>query len=266
MTCKICNTPTSAVFMKKVLGKFDVKYFKCNICKFIQTEEPFWLEEAYSNGAIGAMDVGIVQRNLILAKRTAFILEQIFKSEARNKKFIDFGGGVGLFVRLMRDKGYNFYRQDKYAKNIFARMFDIEDLTDKNFDCLTAFEVFEHLPNPLQELKTMLSFSDTILFSTNLQPNDQDLSNWWYLVPQGGQHIAFYHYKTFEYISKKFTLNFYSNGHNLHILSREKKKISFRKKNIILTLINKVIDIAQPSPPSLVQNDFEFVKSKINAH
>jgi len=38
-----------------------------------------------------------------------------------------------VYVRLMRDEGYNFYRQDVYCENIFAKSFDVEDLKEKKF-------------------------------------------------------------------------------------------------------------------------------------
>ena len=55
-----------------------------------------------------------------------------------------------MFVRIMRDKGFNFYRQDIHCQNLFAKHFDISNIkiTEK-FDLLTAIEVFEHLEDPM---------------------------------------------------------------------------------------------------------------------
>ncbi|PKP59337.1 MAG: class I SAM-dependent methyltransferase [Candidatus Altiarchaeales archaeon HGW-Altiarchaeales-1] len=191
MTCKICNSDTNEVFEAKILNSYNVKYYKCKHCGFIQTEKPYWLNEAYSS-AISSLDVGLVSRNLSFVPITASIIEKYFKV---NGKFLDYGGGTGLFVRLMRDKGFDFYRQDIYCENLFAQNFDINDLDDKKikFELLTAFEVFEHLKDPLIEIEKMFKLSDSILFSTELQPLENVTpDNWWYFVPETGQHISFY--------------------------------------------------------------------------
>jgi len=35
--------------------------------------------------------------------------------------FLDYAAGYGLFVRLMRDAGYNFRWSDLYCQNLFVR-------------------------------------------------------------------------------------------------------------------------------------------------
>jgi len=79
---------------------------------------------------------------------------------------LDYAGGYGVFVRLMRDIGFDFYWQDKYTENLFVRGFEYDE--KKRFDFLTSFKSFEHFDQPLQEIENMLSFSDNILFSTLL--------------------------------------------------------------------------------------------------
>jgi hypothetical protein len=78
-------------------------------------------------------------------------------------RFVDYGGGYGMFVRLMRDKGFDFYRSDKYAKNLFAKQFEASETI--SYDLLTAFEVFEHLVNPTDEVERMLKLSDAIFLA-----------------------------------------------------------------------------------------------------
>ena len=46
----------------------------------------------------------------------------------------------------MRDKGYDFYWQDIYSKNLYAT--DFEYTKNTKYEMLTAYEVFEHLPDP----------------------------------------------------------------------------------------------------------------------
>jgi 2-polyprenyl-3-methyl-5-hydroxy-6-metoxy-1,4-benzoquinol methylase len=186
----------------------------------MQTEKPYWLGEAYSS-AISDLDIGLVSRNVNTAPRIALIIDLFFNS---GSKFLDYGGGYGMLVRLMRDKGYRFFRQDLYCENLFAKHFDITDLENserKEFELLTAFEVFEHLDEPLQEIENMFKFSNNILFSTQLQPEGNTVSpDWWYLIPETGQHVSFYTEKSLHICAEKFGAKFFNLGRNLLLFSK----------------------------------------------
>ncbi|MBO4738753.1 MAG: class I SAM-dependent methyltransferase [Bacteroidales bacterium] len=221
--CKICNGTSSFAFSKQVLGRYQVSYFQCNSCGFIQTETPYWLNEAYSS-AIADTDIGYITRNLVNRNIVSSLINTAFNSKGR---FLDYGGGYGLFVRLMRDAGYDFYRQDKFCNNLFAQQFDIKSFNTINlsFDLLTAFEVFEHLENPVQEFENMLEFSKSILFSTELVPQN-NVSDWIYLSPHTGQHISFFSKQSLDILAEKYNLNLYTNGKNLHLLTPLKMTIN----------------------------------------
>ncbi|MFM6453388.1 MAG: methyltransferase domain-containing protein, partial [Planktothrix sp.] len=115
MKCKVCDSQSNYFATAQILNKYDINYFQCLNCGFVQTEEPYWLEEAYSN-AIAMSDVGLVFRNLMFSDLTSTLIFNFFD---HNSKFLDYGAGYGLFVRLMRDKGFNFYGFDKFCKNLF---------------------------------------------------------------------------------------------------------------------------------------------------
>ncbi len=231
MNCKICNNQSKFFLKNKALNKYDAELFQCESCGFIQTKNPHWLNEAYKS-AISQTDTGLVARNINLSNLTEKIIKQNFDY---NKRFIDYGGGYGLFVRLMRDKGFNFYRQDSYCENLFAQHFDTNGLknNDEKFELLTTFEVFEHLENPAEEVKKMLEFSDSILFSTELQPQDiKNQEDWWYFSPESGQHISFYTKKSLEELAKKFDLDLYTDNTRLHLLTKKQLEPSpFVEKN-----------------------------------
>jgi hypothetical protein len=216
MNCRICNSQTTLIHKGRILNKYDISYFQCENCQFIQTESPYWLAEAYTE-AIASTDVGLVGRNLLFKEMTEDILTKLFPE---CKSMVDYGGGYGLFVRMMRDRGFDYYRQDNFCKNLFAEYFDVKDRVIKAFDFLTAFEVFEHLSDPLKEIETMFSYAPTILFSTILIPSSlDDFKQWWYLSSMSGQHVSFYSYKSLEQIANNFSKKLYSNKINLHILT-----------------------------------------------
>ena len=117
LKCKVCESDSHHLAVAKVLCKYEVDYFKCSNCGFVQTEEPYWLEEAYSQ-PIASSDVGLAFRNLSFSQITQNLLFNFFNHQAQ---FLDYGGGYGLFVRLMRDAGFYFYWLDKFCQNIFSR-------------------------------------------------------------------------------------------------------------------------------------------------
>lgn len=239
MTCKICNQQTKQIFTAKMLNKYDMKYFHCPHCMFLQTEEPYWLEEAYSE-SINVSDTGYMQRNLDLSQKVTILLSLFFN---KNGKFLDYAGGYGVFVRIMRDIGFDFYWDDKYTKNLFARGFEFQS---SPIEAITTFESLEHFVNPLEEIEKMLAISKTIIFSTGLVPNPiPEPKEWWYYGLEHGQHISFYSQKTFQHIAKKYNLN-YANLDDFHILTDKKissvmlKILKFKKYGLHNFLAKKL--------------------------
>ena len=202
----------------------------CKICGYLQFVDPTWLDTAYSN-PINVEDVGIVQRNTKFLK---MILSLAITKVFAIKSLLDLGGGTGLLVRMLRDAGINAYWDDPYCENIFAREFSLKDFDHSRFSLTCAFEVFEHLLYPTDEVKRALDLSDVLVFSTELWRDSGEVSDWWYLGLSHGQHIGFYREQTIEYLAKIHSCHFYTNGTNFHILS--KHKLDQRKINISLKL------------------------------
>lgn len=216
MRCKICGSSVARIFAKQVLRKHDVAYYQCTSCRFIQTDDPYWLDEAYS-AAISDLDLGPVNRAVTGAKVTEGVILAGFDPDA---KFIDWGGGYGIFTRLMRDLGYDFYWSDRYCQNLFARQFVANAGTA--YELMTSFEVFEHLVQPMDEISDMLKFSANILFTTLLQAGPpQEIEDWWYLSPEHGQHISLYAIESLRVIARTFDLHLSSDGVGTHLLSRK---------------------------------------------
>jgi 2-polyprenyl-3-methyl-5-hydroxy-6-metoxy-1,4-benzoquinol methylase len=269
MKCHICHHTAEPLFKTRLLNKYDVQYFKCNTCGFIQTETPYWFEEAYKS-AITSLDIGLIGRNLYLNDQVSRIIDICFPE---SRIMVDYGGGYGMFVRMMRDKGYNFYRQDLYCENLFAAYFDLPDAPAATFDVLTSFEVFEHLQDPLAEIEKMFRLSGTIIFTTLLLPTDQkDLKDWWYISPLTGQHIAFYDQRTLAYLAQKFGKNLYTNGNNLHILTDKllssalvAEALGTQDHSFLSRLKRKLTGKSTPtvSRASLLPADYKFIEEKL---
>ena len=216
MKCALCLRSRNICFQAKVLNKYEINYFYCDNCGLLQTEPPYWLEEAY-NSAIADADTGLVSRNIAISKRLACILFFLFDKDG---KYVDMAGGYGSLTRLMRDIGFNFYWSDLYCDNIFAKGFEIAT-TEKPFSAITAFEVLEHVPDPVEFIQRLLSETETstIIFSTELFTGSPlQPEAWWYYSLNTGQHISFYQRKSLEFLGKRLSLATYSHR-NVHMLT-----------------------------------------------
>jgi hypothetical protein len=231
LNCRICGTTSSKIFRRKILNKYDVDYFQCSSCGFIQTEEPSWLEEAYRS-PINTEDTGILKRNILLVKRTSAILFFLFK---RKESFLDYGGGYGLFVRMMRDCGFNFFWSDPFTENLFARGFEYDPSHTDKIELITTFECFEHFIDPMQEIEKMLSISQSILFSTEtFSSGTPNPDTWKYYYFSHGQHISLFSLSSLRYVAKKYKMHLYSNGKSFHLLTnRSMNNLIF---NVLLKL------------------------------
>ena len=246
----MCGETSSKIFRKKILDKYDVDYFQCSSCRFIQTEEPYWLKESYKN-SINIEDSGLLDRNILFAKRASTVLYFLF-----NKRgvFLDYGGGYGLFVRLMRDHGFDFYWNDPFTENLFARGFEFNKGKQKRFELVTVFECFEHFADPIAELEKILPFSDSILFSTEIFPSTAPLpEEWRYYGFSHGQHVALYSLKSLEYIAKKYHLHLCTNKKSFHLLTRKK---------INNSLFNFLLYASHFGIPRLIRS---VMQSKVNS-
>ena len=214
--CPICGCPRQARFRALLLKKHDVQYFFCERCGLLQTEEPYWLNDAYAS-VIADADTGLVSRNLTIAHRLTNLLYWCFDPTAL---YLDFSGGYGLLTRLMRDRGFDYYWHDPYCKNVFARGFEWISAGQKA-SAVTAFEVLEHTADPLAFISKALAEANTstIIFTTELYEGEPPRpEKWWYYALETGQHISFFRRDTLTVLGQKLGLDSYSNGF-FHVLT-----------------------------------------------
>jgi len=247
--CKVCEGPSAFFGDAKVLRKYTVQYHRCDRCGFIQTEVPYWLEEAYSS-AIATSDVGIMQRNLVNCEITSAVLNLLFSGV---NQCLDFGAGHGVLVRLMRDRGFSFFWSDLHAANDYARGFERQD--GATYDFLTAFEVLEHMADPISGLNELMSLSENVLVSTLPVPEPAPaLPDWWYYSPTSGQHISFYTIESLRHLATRFGRHLLSVG-CYHLLSTKPQNrllfrlaASFRMAKVVNSMYHRT---------GLIENDHQ---------
>jgi len=262
--CKICNNESRFLFKAKVLSKYNVDYYQCNSCNFIHFDEVYWLNEAYEK-SIASNDTGYVTRNLRDAEIVSIILKLFYRK--KNSRFLDYGGGYGLFVRMMRDKGFNYFNYDKYSENLFSKFFEFDklDIHDR-FDLISSFEVFEHFVDPFEQISSMFLHTDSVLFSTSLVPKQiSSVDDWWYFAPESGQHISFYTKKALVAIAKRLNCRIYSNNKDFHLLT---KKRYILNPVLIITLAGSIINLIFGRHfnrrNSFIETDYRFIKDKMH--
>jgi hypothetical protein len=217
MHCKLCEHPVAWFGEGTVLHEHRAIFYRCVGCGSVQVNNPSWLAQAYS-APITVTDIGYASRNVYDSKLVKLLVAVLFN---RRAQFVDYGGGYGLFVRLMRDAGLDFYRYDKYCTNLFAVGFDAE--REKKYELVTAFEVFEHLESPKQSLSEMLGFADSVFFSTFVLPDPAPpLEEWWYYGLHHGQHIMFYSIAGLQALARDAGCRLLTNGRDFHLLTRRR--------------------------------------------
>ena len=251
------------VFTREIMNKYSVRYFFSDASGILQTETPYWLDEAYAI-AISDLDAGLVSRNLTNRVRLAPLLLHLFD---RNNKFLDVAGGYGLLTRLMRDLGFDFYSSDKYCENIFAPSF--EPSPKFKAAALCAFEVLEHVENPYEFImENMLKYeSDTFIFSTQTFDNDTiPDKNWWYYSLKIGKHITFCQPRTFQKIAEKLGANYFGIDNSYHVISRK----NIKKWLLRILRSEKLLDAyyyfyirRKMKPHSRTWDDYQLIQKKM---
>jgi hypothetical protein len=197
IACRLCNQPANPCGRQREL-RHEAHIYQCGHCDLLQTEAPHWIAEAYSQ-AISALDTGAIQRNQITVG-IALATAQIVGLD-KTARCLDWGGGHGVFVRMMRDRGFDFRWRDEYAENLFARGF--EGKLEEPYELITSFEVFEHFVDVRQQLERLFALRPAfLLVGTLLHEGYRD--DWWYFTNDTGQHVAFYSRKTMQFIAAEF--------------------------------------------------------------
>jgi hypothetical protein len=233
--CPICDGNLVEIFQAVVLNRHSAVYDHCGACGFLRARSPYWLDEAYAD-SIAITDTGLLMRNQLIARQ----LSAVCRVLGADGPYLDFAGGYGVLVRLMRDAGLDFWWSDKFSRNLLAPGFEYRAEIGP-CRAVTAFEVLEHVEDPRAFIGEALASggSDTLIFSTQLYAGAPPApADWWYYAFETGQHIGFYRRDTLERLASVCGLNFHT-CRGMHFFSRQ--PLPVRRINLALGALNPLL-------------------------
>jgi len=200
-------------FRHPVLGCHEARYFLCSRCEFVAARPADWLPRAYS-AALAMTDTGVAARNYVVSE---FLARFAWLAGLGGARGLDIGGGHGLLVRLLRDRGLDFRWADRYAENLLARGFEDDG---GRYEWVTAVEVFEHLPEPRDFFVDVCARyrPQAVFFTTEVKRAPVPPEDWWYWAFETGQHIGFASARSLEFLARSlgYSLTSVRSFHLLH--------------------------------------------------
>ena len=165
----------------------------------------------------------------------------------------------------MRDLGFDFYWEDKYSPNLFARGFDSSAAPLDRLSLITAFEVMEHVVDPWSFLKDVRDRYGigTLIFTTQLYEGPAPPSkDWWYYGFDIGQHISFYTRKSLAMLADRLGMNFRSTGW-FHIFAAEPLRNEWAVNFLVSGLSRLLLPYVRHSRASFTVRDHEIMLKKL---
>ncbi len=228
--CPVCEGATVSLgtvdFNKsceEVRGKIlppagiPIEYFCCRRCAFSFAPQLYqWTLEEFSE-KIYNQDYAAVDPDYLDARprANATHLLRLFPAWSPELGHLDYGGGNGLLSQILLDEGWYSASYDPFVD----RDLRLDDFG--KFNLITAFEVFEHVPDPVRlvaDIDTLIDDDGIVLFSTLLSDGNIGLGrslDWWYLGPRNG-HISLYSTGSLAALGARRGFNFGSFAPNFH--------------------------------------------------
>lgn len=217
--CPVCSGSTRLAFRHRVMGDREASYHLCDACEFICARPADWLAEAHG-AALAITDTGAVARSEALAQ---LLVAFAWLSGLHRGRGLDVGGGTGLLVRMLRDRGLDVRWSDPHAENLLARGFEDDGGT---YAWVAMAEVFEHLVEPYEFLRAVAERHRprSIFFTTELRPALLPPTDWWYWSFETGQHVGFASIRSLRALASRLGYSLASSGAR-HLLSREQRDL-----------------------------------------
>ena len=197
---------------------WSLSYYLCEHCSFCFAADcAQWSREDFKTRIYNA-DYALVDPDFSESRpkgNRAWLLSML--SGQADFEHLDYGGGEGQLSAMLKSDGWRSSSFDPFfdAANVLP--------SGKQFQLVTAFEVFEHTADPqalIAGLKSLLDTEGVIVFSTLLSDGHIACGrklDWWYGAPRNG-HISLFSSMSLRLLAKKHGLSFASFSPGMHSL------------------------------------------------
>jgi hypothetical protein len=233
--CKICGETTD-LFDVIDLGKTcdlvsayprgltgtPVYYRRCRDCGFIFTSHFDEYTDAEWKEVIYNAEYSVIDPDYALRRpaRNARFVEILLGHRRHSIIGLDFGGGNGVTAEILRRRGWTFDSHDPFGKS------EMRPSLLKRYNVATAFEVFEHVPDPIATFEYLLAkmTDDFPLVIIGTAVSDREVDevrrlSWWYASPRNG-HISLFSRRSLAALAGRFGMQCRSPSGGCHFLSR----------------------------------------------
>ncbi len=210
--CPLCRSSSTAYDVvdfnkscEELRGKhlpakgMPIQYALCDQCELLFAVDMIgWSDEQYRdlvyNDNYAEIDPDYVSTRPV---GNAAYLDGAFHAVRGQIRHLDYGGGNGVMSETLRARGWNSTSYDPF----YEGRADGPGLG--RFNMITAFEVFEHVPDPailIADLKDLLTDDGVVLFTTTVSDGQIRRSGrltWWYAAPRNG-HVCIYSNKALK--------------------------------------------------------------------
>ncbi len=200
------------------LSGIPIYYHRCPQCGFLFADgfrawSPDDFRQRIYNADYATVDPDVVE---VRPSRDARAMDQVFRNHKAVIRALDYGGGNGRFVEVLRGLGYQAWGYDPLT--------GAGERPAVRANLVTAFEVLEHVHRPYEALDDLLSFLDedgVVLFTTLLQPEDFDRIGlgWWYVGPRNG-HIGIHSRRSLALMFRARGFNLATQSEGVHLAFR----------------------------------------------
>lgn len=198
-------------------ANIPIAYYLCKCCGFCLAPSIAAWPKADFKEFIYNKDYIVVDPDYAITRPRDNAVAQInlFGELGAKINHLDFGGGDGLLSRTLNDAGWNSETYDPFVRS------DVAADGSKQYDLITAFEVFEHVPDPQDLVETLASLikpDGLIMFSTMLADTEIKRGHtldWWYAAPRNG-HISLFSKNSLRWLATGHSLKFGSYTEGFH--------------------------------------------------
>lgn len=199
-----------------------VDYHLCERCGFcfapqFRDWDPAQFEQRIYNDDYASVDPDYLDAR---PRANAAALVSLIGGHGKAIRHLDYGGGTGLLSRLLQDAKWQSASYDPFSDSDLS----IERLG--RYDLITAFEVFEHVPDVqglMSSLASLLERPGLILFSTLLSDGHVGPGKplaWWYAAPRNG-HVSLFSRRSLAVLGSTHGYSFGSLTDNFHAYWKE---------------------------------------------